>query len=277
MTSLSLSDFVSLGLSGNDMVCYFALKQHADTDGKCFPGYERLMEITQLSDRTLHKCVDKLEAAGLITVTNRTHTKQGNRSNYYVLTEYKNFAKPPKKVRSNITPPEGLIKKGFSSLEEKLAHFDPSQENKALYDQLVGKGQFRAYVARFKNNCLRRGYNYNCLEEGLNKFIENTAQREASKKGSVKPTEASKEPLQPIEPSKPLEGFTEDQRAIWNALSKSLSNKVGARNVIAENLANLKLVERKNRLVIEVTSGAGWAIKDLVSKNAGFAGEVCTT
>lgn len=277
ISSLSLSDFIERGLKPRDIAVYFALKARANKTGQCDPSYETIAKDAGISKNTVGPAITALETEGFIRVKNRTSAKDTRPSNEYTLTEYKNWDKSSQKLVSNITNPYGFIKKDLSSLEDRLANFEPSKANKDLYDKLIGKGQFRAYVARFKNNCLRGGYNYNCLETGLNKFIENTAQREASKKGPVKPTEAPKQPIQAIEPDEPLQGFTDDQRAIWDTLSKSLSDKVGDRNVIAKNLANLKLIERRNRLVIEATSGAGWAINDLLSKNAGFAGEVCAT
>jgi len=60
---------------------YLALLYHADTHGRCFPGYQRIIELSGTSSRTVAKALQILEREGLILVS---HSK-GHGPNHYVL------------------------------------------------------------------------------------------------------------------------------------------------------------------------------------------------
>ena len=60
---------------------YLALCYHADSGGRCFPGYKRIIELSGTSSRTVAKALQILEREGLILVS---HSK-GHGPNHYVL------------------------------------------------------------------------------------------------------------------------------------------------------------------------------------------------
>lgn len=62
---------------------YLALLYHADSHGRCFPGYRRIMEISGIgSERTVAKALKILKREGLVLV-DASHGKHG--SNRYLL------------------------------------------------------------------------------------------------------------------------------------------------------------------------------------------------
>ena len=57
-----------------------ALANFADESGECFPGQERLMEMTELSRASVIRAVEFLQEAGLVTVERRTRANGPRRS-----------------------------------------------------------------------------------------------------------------------------------------------------------------------------------------------------
>jgi len=80
---------------------YLALLYHADNHGRCFPGYERIIELSGVkSQTTVAKALQILEREGLILVQ---HTRGKGGSNRYVLQFLHSLEKKPP-----ITPMNGV-------------------------------------------------------------------------------------------------------------------------------------------------------------------------
>jgi hypothetical protein len=80
---------------------YLALLYHADSHGLCFPGYERIMELSGVkSQTTVARAIRILEREGLILVQ---HTRGKGGSNRYALQFLHSLEKKPP-----ITPMNGV-------------------------------------------------------------------------------------------------------------------------------------------------------------------------
>lgn len=66
-----------------------ALADHADSDGHCWPGFERLAEMTGLHRATIVRCLDKLEEHELIA-----RVRRPNKSNTYRLSVVSRMVRP---------------------------------------------------------------------------------------------------------------------------------------------------------------------------------------
>lgn len=72
-------------VTGNDRLVLIALADHADDEGRCFPGQEHLAKRTGLGQRTIVRVVARLEEAGLIQLTRRYRVDGPRTSNEYQL------------------------------------------------------------------------------------------------------------------------------------------------------------------------------------------------
>jgi hypothetical protein len=128
---------------------YLALLYHADTHGRCFPGYKRIIELSGTSSRTVAKALQILEREGLILVS---HSK-GHGPNHYVLQDGSSL--PSKEGGSLLSKEEvfteergALYSVKSSSLLSK-EELDPFNYNQYNYTQLT-KGEGREKNGRYR-------------------------------------------------------------------------------------------------------------------------------
>jgi predicted ArsR family transcriptional regulator len=67
-------------LSARDLLVLLALVEHADDDGVCWPGQERLAQMTRVNSRTVRRALKRLEQIGLIQRTRRWAEDGGGRT-----------------------------------------------------------------------------------------------------------------------------------------------------------------------------------------------------
>jgi len=85
------------------------MADHADANGRCFPGLPLLQEETELSKRTLVRCLSDLEGAGSIRVE-RSSVGPKRRGNGYVLNL--------KKLQNSQRPSKGAMVSPLEDTEE---------------------------------------------------------------------------------------------------------------------------------------------------------------
>lgn len=76
---------IVLKLRGAALNVYLAIVDHADDNGRCFPSFNRLADVTGYNRRQCMRAMDDLEQAKLIKRTNRTLPVRGKTSNTYQL------------------------------------------------------------------------------------------------------------------------------------------------------------------------------------------------
>lgn len=86
-------------VTGNDRLVLIALADHADDDGVCFPGQEKLALRLGVSERTLNRVMSRLEEAGLIERSRRYREFDGFRTSDL----YQLFPDSPDKVAGEVT------------------------------------------------------------------------------------------------------------------------------------------------------------------------------
>ena len=133
---------------------YLALLYHADTHGRCFPGYKRIQEIAGVKgDATVSKALRILEEEGLILVS-RSHGIHG--ANRYILqTSIIEVKTSMNEVKTSMnealnfndcSPKLQSLKCQTSMNEDEL---DPINYNQYNYTQLT-KGEGREKNGRYR-------------------------------------------------------------------------------------------------------------------------------
>lgn len=72
-------------LSHRARAVYMCLKDHADAQGRCWPGIRTLMRELNLSRRTVQRALKELEQAGLIQRQPRYRENGSRSSNLYFI------------------------------------------------------------------------------------------------------------------------------------------------------------------------------------------------
>jgi biotin operon repressor len=112
---------IKTGNSGRKLVLMM-LADIADDTGRCFPSYQHVADVCEMSRRSVITHISKLEESGFLNVTHRkSKGEMLNSSNVYQLTlnsaakaeekSGENFAPPSPKPRppSNAILPKGLL------------------------------------------------------------------------------------------------------------------------------------------------------------------------
>ena len=62
---------------------YMYLKDHADKNGRCWPGIKTIAKDLELSSSTVRRALDDLDKAGLVSKTHRWRENGSYSSNLY--------------------------------------------------------------------------------------------------------------------------------------------------------------------------------------------------
>lgn len=62
---------------------YMYLKDHADKNGRCWPGIKTIAKELELSSSTVRRALDDLDKAGLVSKTHRWRENGSYSSNLY--------------------------------------------------------------------------------------------------------------------------------------------------------------------------------------------------
>ena len=62
---------------------YMYLKDHADKNGRCWPGIKTIAKDLELSSSTVRRALDDLDKAGLVSKTHRWRENGNYSSNLY--------------------------------------------------------------------------------------------------------------------------------------------------------------------------------------------------
>lgn len=76
---------IVLKLRGAALNVYLAVVDHADDNGRCFPSYNRIADVTGYNKRQCIRAINELEEMGLLEKTTRKLPVRGNTSNIYQL------------------------------------------------------------------------------------------------------------------------------------------------------------------------------------------------
>jgi len=76
-------------LDSNEKLLFIALKNFANTDGKCFPSIAKLSKATGISKRVIQRTIKKLEEKGVIKIEIRNREDGGQTSNVYTLYDFR--------------------------------------------------------------------------------------------------------------------------------------------------------------------------------------------
>ncbi len=80
------------------------LADNANDNGVCFPSYNNIAEMCEVSERSVISHIKALEKMGLITVKHRSDKVKGHTSNLYYL-HFSKAHKVNKKAGENVAPP----------------------------------------------------------------------------------------------------------------------------------------------------------------------------
>lgn len=72
-------------LSGQEKLVFILLKRFADSEGKCFPSINKLIELSQFSRSTILRILKSLEEKKVLSITHRRTKEKGDTSNMYTL------------------------------------------------------------------------------------------------------------------------------------------------------------------------------------------------
>ena len=72
-------------LSHRARAVYLYLRDHADAEGKCWPGIKRIASDLRLSRRTVQRALADLESAGYVERAERYRGNGGRSSNLYTV------------------------------------------------------------------------------------------------------------------------------------------------------------------------------------------------
>lgn len=108
------SDAVRLAECGVSAIRVFVALRSRDRggDGYCWPSYEWLSQATQLSTRSIMRCIDRLYKAGVLDVAPLGRHAEGQKQNLY-------------RLEKRIEPenlPERLTRTGLYLLPHKIPH-----------------------------------------------------------------------------------------------------------------------------------------------------------
>lgn len=68
------------GWTKGELLVWLVLKRHEDKDGRCYPGFSRIQQLTGLQPRHIDTAIRRLEQRGVLVVS-----RSGRTVNQYLL------------------------------------------------------------------------------------------------------------------------------------------------------------------------------------------------
>lgn len=220
----------------SEKLILFALANWADTNGFAYPGQESLAEIAELSERSVRRCIDRLEAAGLLTKARRWRPSGARTSDAYQLHLLKSDApvgqiNAPPEFAERMNLPDNLSGRVSAGLPDNMTGRQP--------DNLSGRIPETPYAETPSQTARPKG------EKHENAPDTSVVTHQRERKGSALLTEpVSAEPQSSpslgsqvdaalADPESPearafleANGISTDQRPLWN-LKKFLRQTLG--------------------------------------------------